>query len=286
MDKRKLIIGTYDTAQQHWTLAEWSFSSPEYQDNFVTVPGRDGALDLSATLTNGAPAYNNRTLTARLELSEGTRLTREEAISTMINQLDGCRFDIVLPDDPGHYISGRVSIAREYNNPAHASVSVTAVCDPWRYAKDEVVYELTANEEAQTASLANSGRRRAVPVVDINGDPSTADKGTNPDAALILWDSSTHDGTQVGTIPQGATFLIAGQKVNGYLPVKYNDLEGWINGSFVVYLAAVVLVYGGSSWSLDNGRYQLPELTLPQGGGTLSYSGSGTVTITYREAVL
>ena len=219
MEKRGFIIGTYNTAEQLWTLASWSLSAPEYQENFLDVPGRDGALDLSAALTNGAPTYHSRTLTVKLECSEGSRLDRAGMINTMVNWLDGWRQDIVLPDDPGHYITGRVSVAKEYNDNAHAAVTVTAICDPWRYAKEETVLELTATEETQTAQLANAGRRTAVPLLTITG----------------------------GTI---------------------------------------LLAYGAYSWSLGAGTYQLPDLTLPQGGGALTYSGTGSLRISYREAVL
>jgi phage-related protein len=219
MEKRGLIFGTYSTADWLWTLTGWSFSAPEYQEKFLDVPGRDGALDLSAALTAGAPTYHSRTLTAKLEYSEGNRLNREAAINIMVNWLDGWRHDIVLPDDPDHYITGRVSVAKEYNDNAHAAVTVTAVCDPWRYAKEETVYTLTAETTEKTAQLANAGRRTAVPLLVITG----------------------------GTI---------------------------------------LLKYGAYSWALGDGTYQLPDLTLPQGGGTLLYSGTGTLRITYREAVL
>lgn len=219
MEKRGLIFGTYNTVEQLWTLAGWSFSAPEYQENFLDVPGRDGALDLSAALTNGAPTYHSRTLSVKLECSEGTRLTRETAINTMTNWLDGWRMDIVLPDDPDHYITGRVSVAKEYNDNAHAAVTVTAVCDPWRYAKAETVYTLTAATAEKTASLANAGRRAAVPLLTITG-------------------------------------------------------------------GSILIKYGAYSWSLGAGTYQLPDLTLPQGGGSLTYSGTGTLRISYREAVL
>lgn len=219
MEKRGLMIGSYDTAAQLWTLTAWELSAPEYQENFLDIPGRDGALDLSAALTNGAPTYHSRTLTVNLECSEGNRMDREMRINTMTNWLDGWRQDIVLPDDPGHYITGRVSVAKEYNDNAHAAVTVTAICDPWRYAKDETVYTLTATTETQTAQLANAGRRTAVPLLNITG----------------------------GTI---------------------------------------LLAYGAYSWALGEGTYQLPDLTLPQGGGSLTYSGTGTLRISYREAVL
>ena len=219
MEKRGLTIGTYNTVEHSWTLTEWELSAPEYQEKFLDVPGRDGALDLSAALTNGAPTYHSRTLSVKLECSEGGRLTREAAINTMVNWLDGWRLDIVLPDDPDHYITGRVSVAKEYNDLAHAAVAVTAVCDPWRYAKDERVYSLAAESTEKTAFLSNAGRRTAVPLLTITG-------------------------------------------------------------------GSILIKYGTYSWSLGAGTYQLPDLTVPQGGGTLTYSGTGTLRISYREAVL
>ena len=137
----------------------------------------------------------------------------------MIADLDGYRLQIWLPDDSGHYLEGRVRVVRNYNDLAHASVTVTAVCDPWLYSNDETVYTLTATTQAQNATLVNTGRRTAVPDV-----------------------------------------IVAGDSVN--------------------------LSHDGISWTLSPGTYQLPDLVLDPGELTLSYSGAGTITISYREAVL
>ena len=171
MEHRKLIIGTYDThLNGPWTLAAWSLSPAEYQENYVEVPGRNGALDLSTALTDGEPRYNSRTLEATLERSDGTRLDREAAIDMMINWLDGWKMDIFLPDDELHYITGRVHVAKEYNDPAHASVTITATVDPWRYNINETAVHLTAAAEEKTALLTNQGRRTVVPILEITGD--------------------------------------------------------------------------------------------------------------------
>lgn len=50
--------------------------------------------------------------------------------------------------------------------------------------------------------------------------------------------------------------------------------------------AEVLLVFGTASWALGPGTYQLPDLTLKQGSASLTYSGTGSVKISYREAVL
>lgn len=173
MVKRGLTIGTYDTAAQGWTLTGLEFSPPEYESNIVEVPGRiDGPLDLSTAVTGGEPRYKARTLTATFERSDGTRLSREDAINIMTNWLDGWRQDIILPDDSMHYITGRVSVAKVYNDPAHASVSVTATCEPWRYTNEETVISLTGASDTQTATFVNQGRRTVVPILTVTGEGS------------------------------------------------------------------------------------------------------------------
>ena len=222
MAKRTIIFGSYDTAATgQWLLTGWEFSPAEYKSEFVPVPGRDGDLDLSTSLTDGVPKYGNRVLTATFESSEGTRLEREARINTMINWLDGWKMNITLPDDDAHYITGRVHVAREYNDMAHCAVRVEAVCEPWRYNVNETIHVLTAAETTQTAMLSNAGRRTVVPLLSITG-------------------------------------------------------EG----------ASIELSFGGANWALSAGMYQLPDMVLNQGGAPLTYKGTGTLTVSYREAVL
>ena len=222
MERRKMVLGIYDTdLNGPWTLTEWSLSPAVYRSEMIPVPGRDGDLDASTILTDGEPRYESRELYARFERSDGTRLEREAAINTMINWLDGWQLDIILPDDEGHYITGRLHVEKEYNDPAHAAVVVSGIVEPWRYNKNETVLAFTAEATEQPARLTNNGRRTVVPYVEIIGDG-----------------------------------------------------------------ASVNLVHGAASWALGPGTYQLPDLIVRQGGADISYSGTGVVRFTYREAVL
>lgn len=174
MQKRKILIGTYDTATEgQWTLAGWTLGRAAAYENYADVPGHSGLLDLSTVLTDGEPYYSSREFEAILESSEGTRLEREQRISLMINKLDGWRLNIILPDDPTHYITGRVRIERLYNDLAHASVRVTATCDPWRYNISETVVGLIASQEEQTVTLHNTGRLSVVPNIKVEGGSAT-----------------------------------------------------------------------------------------------------------------
>lgn len=167
MTKRKITFGTYDTAANGWTLTGWQLSAAEQKTNYVEKSGGDGSWDLSTAMTDGLPRYRNRTLTVTLECSEGDRLSREAKIRQMVNQLDGMREDIELPDDPYHHINGRLHVRREYNDLAHAAVTVTAVCEPWKYANAETVITLTATTTTKTSRLVNTGRRAVVPTIHV-----------------------------------------------------------------------------------------------------------------------
>lgn len=171
MLKRTVLIGEYNTAAHGWTLtAGWKLSDPEQKTNYIEKSGGDGTWDLSTALTDGLPRYRDRSLTATLECSEGTREDRERLIAEMVNRLDGLEWRIVLPDHPEHYLTGRVHVAVNYNDPAHAAVTITATCAPWLYKKEETILTLETHSAAeQTATITNSGRLAVVPELIVEG---------------------------------------------------------------------------------------------------------------------
>ena len=210
MGKRKIIIGTYDTALEGlWTLTNWTFGRAVYKENYAEVPGHNGPLDLSTVLTDGEPYYGGREFEATLESSEGTRMEREDRINKMINRLDGWRFNITLPDDPLHYINGRVRVEKLYNDPAHASVRITATCEPWRYNTSETVVGLIATAEEQTAYLINNGRRSVVPNIAVTGDSVT-----------LIFATETEEKTW--TLSPGEYILADIYLKNGVAPIRYS----------------------------------------------------------------
>ena len=220
---RGMTFGTYDTAANLWTLSEgWALSPAQYVENLVDVPGRvAGPLDLAEALTDGEPVFTSRALTAGFESSEGRRTERMTRIDSMVNQLQGRRVQITLPDDPDHYLTGRLTVTELYNDLAHCAVQVDAVCEPWKYAKAETVVNLTAAAADKKVKLINNGRMTVCPTLTITG----AD-------------------------------------------------------------AQIMLTFGGYSAALAAGTHKLPDLQVPTGGLELTYSGSGTIKIHYREAKL
>lgn len=219
MSKRQLIINGYKTAEAGlWTLASLKITKASQVQTFVSVPGRFAPLDLSTALTDGEPYYGNAGLEAVLESSEGTREERQARIDEMVNTLDGYLVQIIHPDHPDRYMTGRVQFTTEYNDLVHARVKLTAVCDAWLYSSSETATTKALTSTAQTVNLQNSGRLCVVPTISVSKEATLA-----------------HD---------------------------------------------------GKTWTLSAGTYQLPDLYLTPGTHQVICSGSGSVSFTYREAVL
>lgn len=164
---RKAVIGNYDTAAKGWTLCAYALDPPAWRENLVEVPGMDGALDLSP-YPSGEVAYSPRTLSITLERSDGTRASREAAIDAMVNALDGKSLKITLPDGVDHYVWGRVRVARQYSNLAHAQVIVSATCDPWRRKAAPTVISGTVPVSGTLALNLPNERRPVVPSIQVS----------------------------------------------------------------------------------------------------------------------
>lgn len=173
MIKRTVRLGSYDTAAHGWTLAGCVLTDPEQKTQYIEKSGGDGSWDLSTVLTDGIPRYKDRSLTLTLECSQGTRETRQQLIRDMVNTLDGFEMQIVLPDRPDYYLYGRLHVAVNYSDKAHAMVTVTSTVEPWFYRDRETIVVLeapiTASTETAFFTLWNQGRKVVVPTLDVVG---------------------------------------------------------------------------------------------------------------------
>lgn len=210
LTKRRIILGSYDTAVDGlWTLSAWALGEAEPVTNYVEIPGRlDGPIDFTEALT-GDVNYGPRPLEITLESSEGTRLDRKKVINQMVNLLHGRRMKIWLPDDADHYIYGRLQVKEKYNDPAHASVSVSATCEPWRYENEETVVTAELSDETQEVTLTNS-RRPVYPMLTVEGELTLIDRGATQKLSagtyalasleLAAWEERTLQVSGTGTV--------------------------------------------------------------------------------------
>lgn len=176
---RGIIFGDHHTADD-WglILTAKTINPPAPKYVRVTIDGRDGDLNLSRTLT-GDMKYENREAFFSFIVTGGTHDSREELITEIINLIHGNELKIIEPDDPDHFLLGECSVNDIQNNKAYGSFSVSANCEPYRYAMEEIKRTITASATPSNVVLTNSGRKSLIPTVTVTGTVNLAIGTTN-----------------------------------------------------------------------------------------------------------
>lgn len=169
---RGVQFGDYHTADD-WNLImhEKKISPPRPKTNYVSVPGRDGDLDLTGALS-GIVNYENRTGSFIFLLTNGSHDDREELISEIIGVLNGQRLEYIDTDDyPDYYMTGRLTVTETTNTNAYGTIHIEADFDPWRYAINSTTrtVSVTSSDGTVSVSLSNKGYRTVIPVITVTG---------------------------------------------------------------------------------------------------------------------
>lgn len=172
MQLRGVQFGDYHTATD-WNLIlhEKIVSPPVPKTNYVSVPGRDGDIDLTEALS-GVVNYEDRTAEYTFLLTDGTHADREELITEMIGVLHGQHMRIIDTDDyPDYYMTGRLKVTDVSNNNAYGVFKVEATCNPWRYAINQRKKSVTVTNDDGTVSvvLSNGGYKTVTPSIMVTG---------------------------------------------------------------------------------------------------------------------
>lgn len=190
-------------------LQFWAITTPVRKRYIVDIPCADGNVDLMEGLST--PSYEMRTLTATFR----ARSTEIWGISDMLmRELEGRTVNIVLPDDPDHYMIGRMHISSVGGKPI-TEVSICAECYPWRYAAQVTVMTCAASESEVEHTLSNPGTRDAVPDVIASGNAQIV-----IDKTSIALNAGTYQMTAL-TIPGGGSisFSVSG----GPIEIRYRE---------------------------------------------------------------
>lgn len=145
-------------------MTDRSISLPTPKTNYIDVPGRNGALDLSEALTNDIQ-YNNRELKFSF-LWNGSR----DSVLSLIDEVmlyHGRRVTVITDDHPDWYYSGRASLSyKDYRT--HVTFEMTVDAEPFRSAVKEKVINITVNGSRQI-DIVNVGRR-LIPTVTTSAE--------------------------------------------------------------------------------------------------------------------
>nr|DAJ13502.1 MAG TPA: distal tail protein [Siphoviridae sp. ctqtA1] len=125
-------FGEYHTYDE-WRLrlTKITIGLPEPKTVLIEIPGGDGVLDLSESLT-GKMQYNTRKLEFEFDARDCKYADWLDLISNIAGKIHGKRMRITLDTDPCYYYDGTIEISTSKSNEVSAKVVISANCQPYK----------------------------------------------------------------------------------------------------------------------------------------------------------
>lgn len=180
---------------------------------YITIPGRDGYLDLTDVYGNSN--YDNRTLDFQFDLFDSPE-NWWATYDSIKSFLHGKNRKIILDVDDDYYYFGRCSVSALTHEKNVAHITVSCNCEPYKMLISETVVQDTVSE-GDTITL-NNLYKKVMPVVESTGN-------------IIFKFNNTNFSVSEGTSFQSPDFtLVEGSNiveiVSGTGTLKFTYREG------------------------------------------------------------
>ncbi|MDO5361980.1 MAG: hypothetical protein Q4F03_04940 [Eubacteriales bacterium] len=111
-------------------LTSKSIGLPEPKLETVDVPGRDGVLDLTDTITDSVK-YKNRKLSFVFTI-KGSHTLFLKILEDVSNYLHGCKMRVILDDDPSFYYFGRCTVNDFKTDKRTGTIQIDVDAEPYK----------------------------------------------------------------------------------------------------------------------------------------------------------
>ena len=143
-------------------VAPYAIPMPEPQTNFVEIPGRDGALDLSEAF--GTVRYADRIIPLTLY----ARASFDTLIATLSADVHGRRMNVIFDRDSTFYYDARVTIEDVERHWGYCELSLECRTKPYKLEQFETSITVLPTGSA-TVTLTNS-RMPVVPTITVSAE--------------------------------------------------------------------------------------------------------------------
>ena len=141
-------------------VAPYAIPMPEPQTNFVEIPGRDGALDLSEAF--GTVRYADRVI----PLTFYVRAPFDAAVSEFAADVHGRRMNLIFDRDPTFYYDARIMVEDVERHAGYCELSLECRVKPYKLEHFETTMTVLPTGSA-TVTLTNT-RMPIVPTVSVS----------------------------------------------------------------------------------------------------------------------
>ena len=159
-------------------VAPYAIPMPELQTNFVEIPGRDGALDLSEAF--GTVRYADRIIPLTLYV----RAPFDALISAFAADVHGRRINVIFDRDPTYYYNARVTVEDVERHAGYCELSLECRAKPYKLEHFQTTVTVLPTGSA-TVTLTNS-RMPVVPTITVSADMTLAFTIDGKDYSVIL----------------------------------------------------------------------------------------------------
>ena len=143
-------------------VAPYAIPMPEPQMNFVEIPGRDGALDLSEAF--GTIRYADRIIPLTLY----ARAPFDVLISSLAADVHGRRMNVIFDRDPTYYYDARMTIEDVERHWGYCELSLECRVKPYKLEQFETAITVLPTGIA-TVTLTNT-RMPVVPSITVSAE--------------------------------------------------------------------------------------------------------------------
>ena len=143
-------------------VAPYAISMPEPQTNFVEIPGRDGALDLSEAFDT--VRYTDRIIPLTLYV----RAPFDALISAFAADVHGRRMNVIFDRDPNYYYDARITLEDVEKHAGYCELSLKCRAKPYKLEHFETSITVLPAGNA-TVTLTNT-RMPVVPTITVSAE--------------------------------------------------------------------------------------------------------------------
>ena len=229
---------------------------PEVKTKIVDIPGGDGVIDLTESLT-GYPVYGNRAGSFTFIIIDDStylmdqHISWEESYQKLLNYIHGRKMRVVLEDDPQWYYEGRLTIVdpKQYRN--YSGITVEFDLGPYKWCLRD--------------SINNVSYDPFGAYTDADPDPTFTNIAVSDTPTELIFDED-----DIGVAPVNPYFTVSSTSGNG-VTIEYTNTSG-----------------ESSYAEIPDGTYAVNDLIFSRNATLNLYcdSGTATVSIQFRKGML
>ena len=142
-----IIFGSFDTTGK-FIIAPYEIPMPKVQTNSVSIPGRNGMLDLSESY--GSVKYRDRNIAITM-YAVGDY---DAVVSELVNTVHGKSMNITFSKDSSFFYVGRVDVSGIAKHNGYCQITVSVNAEPYKRKQSETTKSRTGNGTLTLTNLS------------------------------------------------------------------------------------------------------------------------------------